>query len=60
MFAVGVLYLLFEKSILVDSESSNDQLSSSAADGLSRIIIGIQVSSFVSGHVTVLKLARSD
>jgi phosphatidylinositol glycan class N len=43
MFAVGVLYLLFEKSILVDSEPTTDELSSPRADSLSRIIIGIQV-----------------
>ncbi|KAF2705680.1 PigN-domain-containing protein [Pleomassaria siparia CBS 279.74] len=43
MFAVGVLYLLFEKSILVDSKASKDELSTSAVDGLSRIIMGIQV-----------------
>lgn len=44
MFLVGVLYLLFEKSILVDSKSSRDELSSPAVDGVSRIILGTQVS----------------
>ncbi|KAF2019347.1 GPI ethanolamine phosphate transferase 1 [Aaosphaeria arxii CBS 175.79] len=43
MFAVGGLYLIFEKSILVDAESSKDELSSPAADGLSRIILGTQI-----------------
>lgn len=44
MFAVGAVYLLFEKSILVDAQSSKDELSSPKADGLSRIILGSQVS----------------
>lgn len=44
MLAVGVVYLLFEKSILADAESSKDELSTSAADGLSRAIVGVQVS----------------
>ena len=43
MFAVGALYLLFEKSVLVDAEASNDELSSDSADGLSRMILGVQV-----------------
>ncbi|KAF2180535.1 GPI ethanolamine phosphate transferase 1 [Zopfia rhizophila CBS 207.26] len=43
MFAVGALYLLFEKSILVDAESSKDELSSPSADTLSRMILGSQV-----------------
>jgi phosphatidylinositol glycan class N len=43
MFAVGVLYLLFEKSILADAEASRDELSEPRADGLSRLIIGVQV-----------------
>jgi phosphatidylinositol glycan class N len=43
MFAVGVLYLLFEKSILMESASSEDGLSSPTTDGLSRIILGVQV-----------------
>jgi GPI ethanolamine phosphate transferase 1 len=45
MFAVGVLYLLFEKSILVDAESSKDPLSSPSVDVVSRIILGCQVCS---------------
>ncbi|KAF2260733.1 PigN-domain-containing protein [Lojkania enalia] len=43
MFAVGALYLFFEKSILVDAESSKDQCSKPGLDGLSRIILGTQV-----------------
>ena len=43
MVAVGVLYLLFEKSILADSDSTEDELASSSTDGLSRIILGLQV-----------------
>lgn len=43
MFAVGALYLLFEKSILADSESTKDDLASPSADLLSRSILGVQV-----------------
>ncbi|KAF2002333.1 PigN-domain-containing protein [Amniculicola lignicola CBS 123094] len=43
MFVVGVIYLLFEKAILVDAESSKDELSSSSVDSLSRTILGTQV-----------------
>jgi len=45
MVAVGVLYLLFEKSILADSDYTKDELASSSIDGLSRIILGLQVCS---------------
>lgn len=41
MALVGVLYLLFEKSIL--SSTSNDDLTSRTLDSLSRGIVGIQV-----------------
>lgn len=43
MFAVGVLYLLFEKSILYDAESSEDELSNPTVDHSTRVIIGVQV-----------------
>lgn len=43
MVAVGVLYLLFERSILADSDSTEDELASSSTDGLSRIILGLQI-----------------
>ena len=43
MFAVGALYLVFEKSILVESKGSKDQLSAPSVDVLSRIILGSQV-----------------
>ena len=45
MFSVGLLYLLFEKSILPTSRS--DGLTSIAADGLSRSILGIQLGEIV-------------
>ena len=45
MVVVGVLYLLFEKSILADSDSTEDELAASSTDGLSRIILGLQVCS---------------
>jgi phosphatidylinositol glycan class N len=44
MFTVGILYLLFERSILADFRSTKDEQSSSATDGFSRIVMGIQVS----------------
>jgi phosphatidylinositol glycan class N len=40
MFTVGILYLLFERSILADPK---DEQSSPAADRFSRIIMGVQV-----------------
>ncbi|KAF2275653.1 PigN-domain-containing protein [Westerdykella ornata] len=43
MFAVGVLYLLFEKSILYDAESSEDELSVPTVDHSTRIVIGVQL-----------------
>ena len=43
MFAVGLLYLLFEKSILAQSQASKGKLEPPVADTLSRAILGIQV-----------------
>lgn len=43
MLMVGVLYLLFEKSIISSSPSGSEGLASSTADGLSRTILGVQV-----------------
>ncbi|OCL10487.1 GPI ethanolamine phosphate transferase 1 [Glonium stellatum] len=43
MVAVGILYLLFEKSILANSGSTKDELASPSADGLSRTILGLQI-----------------
>lgn len=42
MFAVGGLYLLFEKSSLINSPRASGQLAKPAADSLSRTILGIQ------------------
>lgn len=42
MLLVGVLYLLFEKSIMSSSPSGSEGLSS-ITDGLSRIILGVQI-----------------
>ena len=42
MLLVGVLYLLFEKSIMSSSASGSEDLSSTT-DGLSRIILGVQI-----------------
>lgn len=49
MGLVGVLYLLFEKSIL-SSTNSNSQ-KSSTLDGLSRIVLGVQVGLIVLAMV---------
>ncbi|KAI4198874.1 MAG: hypothetical protein LQ350_005023 [Teloschistes chrysophthalmus] len=43
MAAVGLLYLLFEKSILSASSSASSELSSPRADGLSKNILGAQI-----------------
>ncbi|KAI9839189.1 MAG: Glycosyl phosphatidyl inositol anchor synthesis [Sarea resinae] len=43
MFAVGALYLLFEKNILFQSKAAKGALASPRADGLSRTILGVQV-----------------
>ena len=42
MASVGLLYLLFEKSIL-SASSARTELSSPRADGLSRNILGTQI-----------------
>lgn len=43
MASVGLLYLLFEKTILSASSKATSQLSSPQADGLSRNILGAQI-----------------
>ncbi|KAF2141433.1 uncharacterized protein K452DRAFT_272309 [Aplosporella prunicola CBS 121167] len=43
MFVAGALYLVYEKSILEQSTSSNTRLASSPADGISRTILGVQL-----------------
>lgn len=43
MLLVGVLYLLFEKSIISSSPSGRKDLASPTADGLSRTILGVQI-----------------
>jgi phosphatidylinositol glycan class N len=43
MFAVGVLYLVFENAILDDAKSARDELPSRSIKELSRIIMGAQV-----------------
>ncbi|KAL8854985.1 MAG: hypothetical protein Q9221_000181 [Calogaya cf. arnoldii] len=43
MACVGLLYLLFEQSILSTSSSTRRQMSSPLADGLSRNILGAQI-----------------
>ncbi|EON66176.1 GPI ethanolamine phosphate transferase 1 [Coniosporium apollinis CBS 100218] len=42
MFAVGALYVLFEKSIMVQSKSTKAALASSSFDRLSRTVLGVQ------------------
>lgn len=42
MFAVGILYLLFEKSIIANTKSTDDELASPELDPTSRIILGCQ------------------
>lgn len=42
MFAVGALYLLFEKNILADSHA-DDELAETKLDGTSRMILSIQL-----------------
>lgn len=51
MACVGLLYLLFEKSILLTSSSTRGQLSSRLADGLSRNILGAQIGLIVLAMV---------
>ena len=43
MFTAGILYLLFERSILADVKSPQDEQSPPAANDFSRIIMGVQV-----------------
>jgi GPI ethanolamine phosphate transferase 1 len=43
MFAMGVLYILFEKSILAQSLASKGQPAPKVVDSLSRVILGVQV-----------------
>ena len=43
ILVIGVLYIAFEKSLLVRSAPSRDGLASDKADGLSRLIVGVQV-----------------
>ena len=45
MLAVGVLYLLYEKSIIVQTRHTEEELASASVDGLSRTILGVQVRS---------------
>jgi phosphatidylinositol glycan class N len=42
---IGALYIAFEKSLLVQSAPAKDGLASDKADGLSRLLMGIQVCS---------------
>ena len=41
---IGVLYIAFEKSLLVRVAPDNEGLGSAKADNLSRAILGVQVS----------------
>ncbi|KAL9064852.1 MAG: hypothetical protein Q9157_007683 [Trypethelium eluteriae] len=43
MLAVGVLYLLYEKSIIVQTNHTEEELASASVDSLSRMILGGQV-----------------
>ncbi|KAK6397094.1 hypothetical protein LTR65_007593 [Meristemomyces frigidus] len=43
ILVTGVLYIAMEKSLLVSVASANDGISSPKADGLSRMILGVQV-----------------
>ncbi|KAK7542981.1 phosphoethanolamine transferase class N [Phyllosticta citricarpa] len=43
MLAVGVLYILFEKSIIASSSATRKGLTAPTADGISRSILGVQV-----------------
>ena len=51
MLSVGVLYLLFEKSIISSSPSSSGALASPTADSLSRSILGVQIGLIVLAMV---------
>jgi len=43
MFLAGVLYLLFEKSIISQSKSGKGELAFTSVDSLSRKVLGVQV-----------------
>ncbi|KAK8207493.1 GPI ethanolamine phosphate transferase-like protein [Phyllosticta capitalensis] len=43
MFAVGALYILFEKSIIASSSATKKGLAAPQVDGISRSILGVQV-----------------
>lgn len=43
ILSVGVLYILLEKSLLVQAAPSKDGLASNKVDGISRTIMGVQV-----------------
>ncbi|KAL9090469.1 MAG: hypothetical protein Q9165_005230 [Trypethelium subeluteriae] len=43
MLAVGVLYLLYEKSIIIQTNPTEEELASASVDSLSRMILGGQV-----------------
>ena len=43
MLTIGVLYLLYEKSIIVQTKHTEEELASASFDGISRIILGGQV-----------------
>ena len=49
MFSVGLLYLLFEKSIV--SASTSGDIASPPADSISRSILGVQVGQIVLAMV---------
>lgn len=51
MASVGLLYLVFEKSIVSASSSARGQLASPSADGLSRNILGAQIGLIVLAMV---------
>lgn len=60
MLAVGILYLLFEKSILADTETTTEDLASPGLDSSSRIIIGTQVRPPSPLIMSCLQRNRSD
>ncbi|KAL8693040.1 MAG: hypothetical protein Q9218_002056 [Villophora microphyllina] len=59
MAAVGLLYLLFEKSILSASSSASSGLSSPRADGLSRNILGAQIGLIMLAMIVTRSSAAS-
>ena len=58
MFLVGLLYLVFDKSILVNS-GAKSPLAERKSDGLSRSILGVQVGLIVLSMVTTRSSALS-